>query len=262
MTAPSAPAVGFDPAVLPPALEAKGVGHRFGAREALADVSLTVPRGRFVAVLGPNGAGKTTFFAIVTRLYHNRAGSVRIFGHDLRRSPSLALAEMGVVFQSRTLDGDLTVRQNLSYHAALHGIPVRAARGRVADILERIGLADRLDDKVRTLSGGQARRVEIARALVHRPRLLLLDEPTVGLDLDSRADILATVRALVREEELSALWATHLFDEVEPGDLASVLHRGRIVAEGEAGEIAAERGGSLQAAFRSLTGIEAEGEPA
>jgi len=121
MTSPSATAVRDDPTAGPPALEARHVGHRFGARQALADVSLIVPRGRLVALLGPNGAGKTTFFAVLTRLYDNRAGSVRVFGHDLRRTPSAALAEMGVVFQSRTLDADLTVRQNLGYHAALHG---------------------------------------------------------------------------------------------------------------------------------------------
>jgi len=254
-------AVPNDPADLPPALEARGVGHRFGARVALADVSLTVPRGCFVALIGPNGAGKTTFFAVLTRLYESRAGYVRVFGHDLRQKPSAALAEMGVVFQSRTLDQDLTVRQNLGYHAALHGLPARAARGRIEELLERVGLAGRLDDKVRTLSGGQARRVEIARALVHRPRLLLLDEPTVGLDLESRAGIASAVRALVRDEELSALWATHLFDEVQPSDAVFVLHGGRIVAEGEAGEIAARTGGSLEAAFRELTAIEAEGDP-
>ncbi len=236
------------------ALAVRNVGHRFGERTALSDVSLTVPRGRFVALLGPNGAGKTTFFSIVTRLYHNRTGSVRIFGHDLRRVSSLALAELGVVFQSRTLDQDLTLRQNLAYHAALHGLAGPVARARIAAVLTRAGLAERIDDKARNLSGGQARRVEIARALVHRPRLLLLDEPTVGLDLASRADIVAMVRALVADEGLSALWATHLFDEIEPQDDVSMLHLGRIVARGRSREIAESHGaGSLEAAFRSLT---------
>jgi ABC-2 type transport system ATP-binding protein len=237
-----------------PALEAKHVGHRFGSRQALANVSLTVPQGRFVALLGPNGAGKTTFFSIVTRLYASRSGSVRIFGHDLRRASSLALAELGVVFQGRTLDQDLSLRRNLAYHAALHGLAGQEVRARIAALLAQAGLAERIDEKVRTLSGGQARRVEIARALVHRPRLLLLDEPTVGLDRASRAEIVATVRRLVADEGLSVLWATHLFDEIEPEDEVYVLHRGRVVASGNVGVIAAAGGSrSLEEAYRMLT---------
>ncbi|MGU3538357.1 ABC transporter ATP-binding protein [Methylobacterium sp. A54F] len=234
-----------------PALAVLGVGHRFGARAALTDVSITVERGRFMALLGPNGAGKTTLFSVVTRLYANQEGRVAIFGHPLDREPSRALARLGVVFQARTLDTDLTVEQNLLYHASLHGIARGAAKARIATLLDRVGLSDRRGEKVRTLSGGQSRRIEIARSLVHRPSLLLLDEPTVGLDLESRADIVAIVRALVREEGLSVLWATHIFEEIEPGDDAVVLHRGRIVARGRAGTIGAADE-SLEAAFRRL----------
>ena len=239
---------------LVPALAISGVGHSFGRRVALADVSLLVPQGRFVALLGPNGAGKTTLFALATRLYTMRRGALSIFGHDLSRNASAALAELGVVFQSRTLDLDLSVRQNLAYHAALHGLSGRAVRTRIARLMEMVGLADRLDEKVRTLSGGQARRVEIARALLHAPRLLLLDEPTVGLDLASRAAIVEIVRRLVREEGLAVLWATHIFDEVEDDDEVYVLNRGRIIAHGRAADIA---GGAakptLEAAFRAMT---------
>ncbi|AWN42482.1 ABC transporter ATP-binding protein [Methylobacterium durans] len=233
------------------ALDVAHVSHRFGARAALSDVSIRVERGRFMALLGPNGAGKTTLFSVITRLYNNQDGRVAIFGHGLDREPSRALARLGVVFQARTLDTDLTVAQNLHYHASLHGIGRKAARARIATLLDRVGLADRRDDKVRTLSGGQSRRIEIARSLVHGPSLLLLDEPTVGLDLESRADIVAIVRALVREEGLSVLWATHIFEEIEPGDDAVVLHRGRIVARGQAGSIGTE-GESLETAFRRL----------
>ncbi|GJD97408.1 ABC transporter ATP-binding protein [Methylobacterium iners] len=233
------------------ALEVAGVSHRFGARAALSEVSLRVERGRFTALLGPNGAGKTTLFSVVTRLYNNQEGRVAIFGHVLNREPSRALARLGVVFQARTLDTDLTVEQNLLYHASLHGIARRAAKTRIAVLLDRVGLADRRGDKIRTLSGGQSRRIEIARSLIHEPRLLLLDEPTVGLDLESRADIVAIVRALVREEGLSVLWATHIFEEIEAGDDAVVLHKGRIVARGTAGSIA-KPGETLEAAFRRL----------
>ncbi|WP_311275163.1 ABC transporter ATP-binding protein [Methylobacterium sp. WCS2018Hpa-22] len=233
------------------ALDVAGVSHRFGARAALSDVSIRVERGRFMALLGPNGAGKTTLFSVITRLYANQDGRVSIFGHGLDREPSRALARLGVVFQARTLDTDLTVEQNLLYHASLHGIARRAAKARIAALLARVGLSDRRDDKVRTLSGGQSRRIEIARSLVHEPKLLLLDEPTVGLDLESRADIVAIVRALVREEGLSVLWATHIFEEIDGTDDAVVLHKGRIVARGTAASIA-EGDETLEAAFRRL----------
>jgi ABC-2 type transport system ATP-binding protein len=235
-----------------PALLVAHLGHRFGARAALADVSFSVPAGGFAALLGPNGAGKTTLFSIATRLYRGATGRVEVFGHDVGRQPSLALARLGIVFQARTLDSDLSVRQNLLYHAALHGIAGRAATPRILALLERVGLSERVDDKVRTLSGGQARRIEIARALLHRPSLLLLDEPTVGLDLASRAEIVRIVRDLVRDEALSVLWATHIFEEVEPADEVVVLHAGQVVATGRAAEIGA-RAGSLEAAFRNLT---------
>ncbi|MHC2089321.1 ABC transporter ATP-binding protein [Methylobacterium sp. CM6244] len=240
-----------DGAVESAALDVAGVSHRFGARAALSDVSIRVERGRFMALLGPNGAGKTTLFSVITRLYANQDGRVSIFGHGLDREPSRALARLGVVFQARTLDTDLTVEQNLLYHASLHGIARRAAKARIAALLARVGLSDRRDDKVRTLSGGQSRRIEIARSLVHEPKLLLLDEPTVGLDLESRADIVAIVRALVREEGLSVLWATHIFEEIDGTDDAVVLHKGRIVARGTAASIA-EGDETLEAAFRRL----------
>ena len=188
------------PALPDPALQVERVSHRFGSRAALDEVSLAVPRGQFVALLGPNGAGKTTLFSVVTRLYANQHGTVAIFGHDLAREPSRALARLGVVFQARTLDTDLTVRQNLLYHAALHGIARRAAEARIAALLGRVGLLDRRDDKIRTLSGGQSRRIEIARALIHAPDLLLLDEPTVGLDLEARADIVRIYEGFLNGE--------------------------------------------------------------
>ncbi|MCK0208698.1 ATP-binding cassette domain-containing protein [Starkeya koreensis] len=252
-----APSPGLSPA--PPALAIRHVTHEFGARKALDDVSLTVPAGSFTALLGPNGAGKTTLFSLVTRLYDNRSGSIDVLGHDVRREPAAALSALGVVFQARTLDLELTVLENLLYHATLHGIGFRAGRRRALELLEQDGLADRAKDKVRNLSGGQMRRVEIVRALIHRPRLLLLDEPTVGLDIASRAALVAQVRKLVAQEALGVLWATHIIEEIVPGDRIVVLHRGRVRADGTYGEILARTGSDgLGAAFLSLVGEDSE----
>ena len=187
------------------ALAIEGVSHSYGPRKALDNVSFKVAAGSFTALLGLNGAGKSTLFSIVTRLFVMQAGHIRIFGHDIQREPGEALRCMGVVFQPRTLDLDLSVTQNLLYHAALHGIHRREARIRSDEALSRMGLADRHGSKVRDLSGGQMRRLEIARALLHRPRLLLLDEATVGLDVKARAEILGHVRRLVVEQGIGVL---------------------------------------------------------
>ena len=237
-----------------PALAVAGLNHAFGAREVLRDVALTIRCGERVALLGLNGAGKTTLFSLVTRLYDHKNGSIRIFGWEIKENPSEALARIGVVFQQPTLDLDLTVAQNLFYHAALHGLPRRIAAERIAAEVERVGLSERLGDKVRQLSGGQRRRVEIARALLHRPRLLLLDEPTVGLDIASRQFLLDHVRALCRNEGLAALWATHLIDEVDADGLVVVLHRGRVLAQGTVPDVIhAARAPSMRGAFDALT---------
>ncbi|MGR3200246.1 MAG: ATP-binding cassette domain-containing protein [Paracoccus sp. (in: a-proteobacteria)] len=235
------------------ALEINHVSHSFGAVQALKDVSLTVPKGGFTALLGVNGAGKTTLFSLITRLYNNRSGTIRVGGHDLRREPSQALARLGVVFQSRAMDADLTIRQNLMYHASLHGIPGRLARPRIDQVLAQVDLADRADVRVTALSGGQSRRAEIARALLHRPELLLLDEATVGLDVKSRAEVLALTRRLIADENVSALWATHIMDEIEPDDDLVVLHRGQVLRQGRAANIAG--GDGLTRAFLDLTGV-------
>jgi ABC-2 type transport system ATP-binding protein len=237
-----------------PALAVEGVSHAYGKRQALADVSFAIAPGSHTVLLGLNGAGKSTLFSLVTRLFATQHGAIRIFGHDVARTPGEALRILGVVFQPRTLDLDLSVMQNLTYHAALHGIGKREARRRAADGLARIGLADRVNDKVRDLSGGQMRRVEIARALLHRPRLLVLDEPTVGLDIKARADILAHVRGLVAQEGVCVLWATHLVDEIADSDDLIVLHQGRMLAHGSVADVLAQAGEpDVRAAFTRLT---------
>ena len=235
------------------ALSIEGLGHRFGLRRALNDVSFTVSSGDFMVLLGLNGAGKTTLFSLATRLYVQREGVIRIFGMDIREYPSQCLRQIGVVFQQPTLDLDLTVEQNLLYHASLHGLSHREAAQRGAVEMERVGLADQRRDKVRQLSGGQRRRVEIARCLLHGPRLLLLDEPTVGLDIASRQFMLDHTRRLCREEGIAALWATHLIDEVGEGARVIVLHKGEVRAVGEAAQLLGEtRTPSMRAAFETL----------
>ena len=233
-------------------LRVAGVTHRFGDRVALDDVGLEVLSGRFTALLGVNGAGKTTLFNLVTGLYASRTGQIEVCGHDIRTTPRQALARMGVVFQSRSLDAGLTVRQNFLYQGALHGLGRRLIDARAEELLGRMGLAALYGRKVATLSGGEARRVEIARALLHAPRLLLCDEATVGLDVRARTDIVADLHRLAAETGAGVLWATHLIDEIAAEDPVVVLHQGRVLARGPAAEIAG--GKSLSDAFLALTG--------
>lgn len=236
-----------------PAFAVEGLGHRFGQRQVLRGVSFSINPGEFTVLLGLNGAGKTTLFSLATRLYAQGEGAIRVFGIDLQRQPLQCLQLMGVVFQQPTLDLDLSLEQNLYYHCALHGISRRDAARRIAVEVERVGLSDRRRDKARQLSGGQRRRVEIARALLHQPRLLLLDEPTAGLDISSRQFLLDHVRQLCREEGLAALWATHLIDEAGDGARVIVLHKGEVRADGATGAIlGATRAPSLRAAFEIL----------
>jgi ABC-2 type transport system ATP-binding protein len=242
---------------LTPALSISNVSHSYGPRRALIDVNFNVPAASFTALLGLNGAGKSTLFSLITRLFGIQSGRIGVFGHDISEAPGEALRLMGVVFQPRTLDLDLSLQQNLLYHAALHGIGRREARMRSDEVLMQIGLADRARNKVRDLSGGQMRRLEIARALLHRPKLLLLDEATVGLDVKARADMLGHVRRLVVKQGIGVLWATHLFDEIVSGDQLVVLHQGCVLARGGVTQILQDTGAhDVNAAFMSLTGVQ------
>lgn len=226
----------------------------YGARTVLEDVSIQVPAGAFCVLLGVNGAGKTTLFSLITRLFLCRRGNIRILGWDLGSDGRRALAQLGVVFQQPTLDLDLTLRQNLHYFCILQGLDPDRARPRIEQVLEKIGLADRAKDRTRQLSGGQRRRLELARAMLHEPRLLLADEPTVGLDIHSRQAILRQVREACRQRGVGVLWATHLVDEVEPDDQVVVLHQGRVCLQGSARDLLRETGtGSVKDAFNSLT---------
>jgi ABC-2 type transport system ATP-binding protein len=239
----------------PAALSVEAVSHSYGKRKALDNVSFEVRPSSFTVLLGLNGAGKSTLFSLITRLYSTQTGAIRIFGFEVGQTPGEALRRLGVVFQARTLDMDLSIQQNLLYHAALHGIGAQETKARAAIVLNQIAMSDRAKDKVRDLSGGQMRRVEIARALLHHPQMLLLDEPTVGLDIKARADILVHVRQLVALSGIGVLWTTHLIDEIQPEDDVVVLHQGKIIDKGRVSDVVARAGAAdMRAAFTKLTG--------
>jgi ABC-2 type transport system ATP-binding protein len=230
------------------------VSYAFGKKKALDDVSIEVDRGECTMLLGPNGAGKSTLFSLVTRLYDAPAGTIRINGYDVKKKTSRALAGLGVVFQQPTLDLDLSVMQNLRYHAALHGMSRKQIKVRVQEELERQGMFERRFEQVRQLNGGHRRRVEIARALLHEPKLLLLDEPTVGLDVPSRQAIVQHVHDLCSTDHIAVLWATHLIDEVYETDHLIILHQGVVRAAGVVDEIKRQSGATTIAeAFHRFT---------
>jgi ABC-2 type transport system ATP-binding protein len=235
-------------------LQVEDARKSYGSVKALDGVTLALGAGEFVALLGPNGAGKSTLFQLLTGLFVPDGGRIAIDGLDIRRHLVGALARLGVVFQQTTLDLDLTVAANLRFHARLHGLDHRRAAARIGEELERVGLAGEGDHLCRTLSGGNRRKVELARALVHEPKVLIMDEPTVGLDPASRRSLLEHVRTLCREREIGVLWATHLVDEAEAATRVLVLHRGRLVAEGRPAELVGKTGQTTLAnAFIELT---------
>ena len=225
-----------------PVLTVRGLSHAYGGRRVLEQIGFELMPGRFTALLGPNGAGKTTLFSLLTRLIAVREGRIEIAGLDLAEHGSRALGPMGVVFQQPTLDLDLSVRQNLAYFAALRGLSSRDADRRMLGALPALGRAERIGEKVRALNGGHRRRVEIARALLHKPRLLLLDEPTVGLDVPARRALVDHAHRLAAEEGVAVLWATHLIDEIGPEDDLLVLDRGVLRAKGFAPDVLRRHG--------------------
>src|SRR6516164_4987619 len=237
-----------------PALVLDHVVKTYGPIRAVDGVSLEVYPGEFIALLGPNGAGKTTLFQLLSGLFAADSGCIEVMGHDMARDPVPALARLGIVFQQPTLDLELSVTANLQFHAGLHGIPHATAHARIEKELARIGLLERAHDKAAQLSGGNRRRVELARALLHEPRLLLMDEPTVGLDPQSRSDLLRLILDLRGERGVAVLWATHLCDEVPTADRVIVLHRGKLLADTTPEQLVATSGAaSVEKAFLSMT---------
>lgn len=232
----------------------ENISFSYGPRQALKDVSFSLHTGRFHALLGPNGAGKSTLFSLLTRLYQLQSGEITIDDKSIKFQPAELMQRLGVVFQQSTLDLDLTVKQNLLYHASLHGISSRNALPRIETELARMEMQDRLDDKVRSLNGGHRRRVEIARALLHQPDIMLLDEPTVGLDPQTRRSLNQHVRKLCEEDNLTVLWATHLMEEINSDDSVILLHKGAVKINGKAAELLNQSGANnLTDAFHILT---------
>ena len=238
-----------------PALLLDDVVKTYGAIRAVDGVSLRARAGEFLALLGPNGAGKSTLFQLLSGLFVSDSGRIAVMGHDMRRDPVPALAQIGIVFQQPTLDLELTVVGNLLFHAGLHGIPRAVAKARIDKELARLGLAGQAHRKTAQLSGGNRRRVELARALMHAPRLLLMDEPTVGLDPASRGDLRKLILELRAERSVAVLWATHLCDEVTDADRVVVLHRGKVLADTTpAGLVESADTATIEQAFLKLTG--------
>jgi ABC-2 type transport system ATP-binding protein len=241
-----------------PALLLDNVVKTYGAIRAVDGVSFKASAGEFIALLGPNGAGKTTLFQLLSGLFVPDSGRIEVMGHDMLRDPVPALAKLGIVFQQPTLDLELTVTGNLLFHAGLHGIPRAVAKARIEAELARLGLAERAHDKTIQLSGGNRRRVELARALLHEPRVLLMDEATVGLDPASRGDLLKLILSMRAERSVAVLWATHLCDEVADADRVIVLHRGKVLADATPGEFIKSVGAAtIEQAFLAITGAAA-----
>ncbi len=225
-----------------PAVDIQEVTHRYGGHEALREVTLQVDEGALYGLLGPNGSGKTTLFRILSTLMPPSEGTARVFGHNPVQEADAVRNRIGVVFQSEALDEALTVRENLQFQASLYGVYGTDRANRIATLLDRLDVADRADDAVEALSGGLRRRVDLARGLLHRPDLLLLDEPTTGLDPAARRTFWTAIRRLRDEEGTTLLLATHLMDEAERCDDVGILSDGGLVAEGAPADLKADLG--------------------
>jgi ABC-2 type transport system ATP-binding protein len=238
----------------PAMLRTTGLTKRYGKHAALSKLSFEVASGSFVALLGPNGAGKSTLFQVLTGLFAADEGEVEVAGQSLRHAATAALRHIGVVFQQISLDLDLSIRRNLLFQADLQGLPGALAAQRIEAGCARFGLTDQLDRKVRELSGGNRRKVELVRANLHQPAVLLMDEATVGLDPKSRQDLLTALRADVRERGVCVLWATHWVEEAEAADRVMVLHKGTLLADGTPTDVTRALGAAtLEAGFISST---------
>ena len=231
--------------VVSAAIDARALGFRYGDREALNDVTFAIARGEIFGFLGPNGGGKTTLFKLLSTLAPVQTGSARLFGHDLAGDTGAVRRRLGVVFQHPSLDGKLTVGENLAAHGHLYGISGARLRERSGAMLERLGLTPRKRDRVETLSGGLQRRVELAKALLHEPELLLLDEPSTGLDPSARREFWNYLQHLREHDGVTVVLTTHYMEEAERCDRIGIMHQGKLVAIAPPNELKSEVGGDV-----------------
>ena len=235
-----------------PAVELAGLSFAYPAsrgngepRKALQDVSFTVEHAEVFGLLGPNGGGKTTLFRVLSTLLLPSEGAARIFGLDVATQPAAVRRKIGVVFQAPSLDKKLTVLENLRHQGHLYGLHGKDLRGRCEEMLARVGLSDRAGELVEKLSGGMQRRVEVAKGLLHGPQLLLLDEPSTGLDPGARRDLWAHLKSLRDKESVTILLTTHLMEEAERCDRLGILSQGKLVALGTPEALKAKIGGDV-----------------
>lgn len=226
-------------------IEVENLSHAYQKRQALDDISFDVSCGEVFGLLGPNGSGKTTLFRILSTLMPVTAGTVRILGHDLATEVKAIRNFLGVVFQHPGLDAKLTVVENLRHHGHLYGLAGKTLHHRIAELLERFGVSDRAKERVEILSGGLQRRVEIAKALLHSPRVLLLDEPTSGLDVTARRQLSDYLGTIAQTENILVLLTTHLLDDAEACNRVGILDAGRLVALGKPDALKAQVAGDV-----------------
>jgi ABC-2 type transport system ATP-binding protein len=228
-----------------PVISVENLVHRYGDRTALNGVSFEVRPAELFGLLGPNGSGKTTLFRILSTLMLPTAGRATIMGCDAAQEPSRLRRQIGVVFQAQSIDLKLTAYENLWHQGHLYGLHGAALKDRIREILSRVGLADRAKELVETFSGGMQRRIELAKGLLHHPGVLLLDEPTTGLDPGARRDLWQYLRMLRDEEHVSVLVTTHLMEEAERCDRLAIMNEGNLVALGTPAELKSEIGGDV-----------------
>jgi ABC-2 type transport system ATP-binding protein len=227
------------------AISVRSISHAYGERPALRDVSFDVRRAEIFGLLGPNGSGKTSLFRILSTLMLPTSGDATIAGASVRQDPAAVRRKIGVVFQAPSVDVKLTAEENLTHQGHLYGLRGAALRNRVSQMLERVALADRAKELVETFSGGMQRRVELAKGLMHRPEVLLLDEPTTGLDPGARIDLWNYLKVLRDSEGVTVLVTTHLMEEAEKCDRLLILSEGQIVAQGTPLELRSQIGGDV-----------------